>query len=375
MWRSLVMVMTVGAGCGTPASFQSVFPLEEWEALAPIHTDDTNITILLLGDHGCEGGAACSGGEGDLLTVAESARELCQREGCDLGILLGGQFLPGAVHGNTSVDDVKHKRWETSFQEPLGGFLATEDFKFWAVFGEDDYAHGNRLQTQVQYSIADAQNSGGLWLLPDRTYRLPRLPEWLHIEMVDSQVMTCGWDAGAGVDQLAVVGEAFAESESIWKIAVGHHPGLSIGAHRQRAIDKRKGGKVKGDLDEARDACRMRTAGRVWAESGMNIMVSAHERDQQLLYGLGWMQVISGTASMAVDDIDDEALKQEGVGFGATGRGFAILSLTATHATVEFYDHLGNSLGEVSHAPEDFEDIPQYKDDLECTEIGSDCPT
>ena len=358
------------AACSMGLEYQSVFPDETWPTLAHSHVDDTKISVLVIGGPGCTSGGDCNG---DHERVAASAYDLCQREGCDFGLFLGDHFVPGTANGNTNVDTVKHRRWETMFEEHYRAFGALQDFQFWGAFGEHDYSHGNRLQTQVQYSVAEDYNSDGLWLLPDRHYGIPNLPEFVQIEMVDTVVITCGWEGAAGVDQVESIASAFADSPAVWRIVAGHHPAMSIGDRTDRAIDKRPGGKVKPDLDEARDVCRMRDAANQWRQGGMNLLLSAHEHNQQILEAKGYVQVISGSASQVADDIDDDERAQAGVVDAHARAGFAIVTLTATNATVELYGDGGSQLSSATWTAEEVEALEAYRDALVCDEVAVDC--
>ena len=68
-----------------------------------IKPNENEIKILFLGDIG-------SGSE-DQIRVARSSAQICERNGCDLAILLGDNFMP------YGVNSVKDPQFKTKFEE------------------------------------------------------------------------------------------------------------------------------------------------------------------------------------------------------------------------------------------------------------------
>ena len=140
--------------------------------------------------------------------------------GCELGLLLGDNFYPlGDGFSRAKVRSADDPRWETTVHSPYADFPS--DFRFWAMLGNHDLTDGNHPQAQIDHTDNDA-NTGQIWMMPDRNYDAPKLPEWLQLRVIDSNLLAYervadgARDAGED-DQLDLTTQSLAEASATWK--------------------------------------------------------------------------------------------------------------------------------------------------------------
>jgi hypothetical protein len=118
------------------------------------------------------------------------------------------------------VDD---EQFQTKFEEPY----ADLDFPFYVVLGNHDYGELSLLESKAEYEVAYTDYSDK-WTLPDRYYSF-EVENVLFVGLDTNQIMLEAlWgDSGQGewLDSLV------AGSSAEWKLAYGHHPYRSNGAH------------------------------------------------------------------------------------------------------------------------------------------------
>lgn len=99
-----------------------------------------SVRFFAMGDQGT--------GDPDQGNVARAVFELCQRSGCDFGLLLGDNFYP------SGVESTSDPQWQAKFEKPYADLLAA-GIPFYAVLGNHDTDEGRdwgRADHQVAYS-------------------------------------------------------------------------------------------------------------------------------------------------------------------------------------------------------------------------------
>ncbi|GAA5436575.1 metallophosphoesterase [Deinococcus aquaticus] len=182
------------------------------------------LRVLVMGDQGT--------GTDVQRRVAAAMREVCAREGCDLGVGLGDNFYPA---GPREVHSPLFRERFADLYGPLGVpflmVLGNHD-ESWLVGGDGADARG--AEVQVAYSRLNAQ-----WVMPGRSYRAPvgALAEFFAVDTTPLAAYLPGlrpaerpggaWDAA----QRAWLAGAVRGSGARWRLVLGHHPLFSNGKH------------------------------------------------------------------------------------------------------------------------------------------------
>lgn len=182
------------------------------------------LRVLVMGDQGT--------GTDVQRRVAAAMREVCVREGCDLGVGLGDNFYPS---GPREVNSPLFRERFADVYGPLGvPFLMVpgNHDESWLVGGDGADARG--AEVQVAYSRLNAQ-----WVMPGRSYRAPvgALAEFFAVDTAPLAAYLPGlrpaerpggaWDAA----QRAWLAGAVRGSGARWRLGLGHHPLFSNGKH------------------------------------------------------------------------------------------------------------------------------------------------
>jgi tartrate-resistant acid phosphatase type 5 len=147
--------------------------------------------------------------------VADVIEQVCAQRGCEFALYLGDNFYDEGVD---AVDDVQFK---DKFEEPY----ADIDFPFYVVMGNHDYGLVSFLWYKADFEI-EYTNYSDKWVMLDRWYDLEIGPA--HFFGLDTTRLMWNHDYD---EQRAWLDAAIAGSEAPWKLAFGHHPYLSNGAH------------------------------------------------------------------------------------------------------------------------------------------------
>lgn len=264
------------------------------------------LSLVAFGDQGT--------GDAAQLKVAEAVGSFCAAEGCDAGLLLGDNFYPSGV---TSVNDAQ---WETKFVAMYGGL----GFPFYATLGNHDYDDGDfaRGRYQVQYGQLDPR-----WIMPGEYYAADPPPVLLLA--LGTQRILYGLDAAA---QAAEFVKAMETSSAPWRIAFGHHPYLSDGAHGNAG----EYDGVPGGGDSVKAFFEDHLCGAV------DLFLAGHDHDLEVLDGppaCPGVFVVSGGGGAATRGLSDRngALSR----FGASVHGFAHLKITSTKVRLRMIDAEG----------------------------------
>jgi tartrate-resistant acid phosphatase type 5 len=156
------------------------------------------------------------GGEGndDQKAVAGVVKDVCAAQGCDFILYLGDNFY------NDGVSDVNDSQFETKFEVPY----ADLNYTFYVVLGNHDYGELSLLEYKADIEV-DYTNYSTKWHMPDRHYQWSA--EHVDFFALDTNELMI-WNRDTQYDWMSA---ALAASTSDWKIALGHHPYHSNGAH------------------------------------------------------------------------------------------------------------------------------------------------
>ncbi|GAQ22310.1 acid phosphatase [Deinococcus grandis] len=234
--------MGVTLGSCAPALTDPVVVPDVRASLPALPTE--RLRVLVMGDQGT--------GSEVQRRVAAAMREVCAREGCDLGVALGDNFYPA---GPKDVSSPLFRERFADVYGPLGfPFLVVpgNHDESWLVGGDGADARG--ADVQVAYSRVNGQ-----WVMPARTYRAPvgTLAEFFGVDTAPLAAYLPGlrpaerpggaWDQA----QRAWLSGAVRGSGARWRLVLGHHPLFSNGKHGNAgAYDRfpfefQKGGAVR----------------------------------------------------------------------------------------------------------------------------------
>jgi hypothetical protein len=185
------------------------------------------------------------GGEGNdnQYAVADIVEQVCaDKGGCEFALYLGDNFYDEGVE---AVDDTQ---FMTKFEEPY----ADLGFPFYVVFGNHDYGLISNQWYKAEFEI-EYTNYSDKWTLPDKWYEADLGP--VHLFGLDTTRLM--WDHETNQQQ-NWFNQAVDSSDAPWKIAFGHHPYVSNGAHGNAGNyeglpfpDFVAGGTVKDFMDES----------------------------------------------------------------------------------------------------------------------------
>ncbi len=156
--------------------------------------------------------------------TATAALEVCRVRGCDFVVQLGDNIYE---MGAESAND---PQFESKFEEPYRDFT----IPFWVALGNHDSSltpHGDglsaqRAEAEVDYHYRPDRPSEK-WRMPHRYYAFQEG----HVAFfaLDTNAVNAGRET-AGV-QAAWLDASIPRANATWKIAFGHHPIRSNGAH------------------------------------------------------------------------------------------------------------------------------------------------
>lgn len=269
------------------------------------------LEVLAFGDSG-----SCNEDEIDTCIqniVARSMKKVCDRAGCDLGILLGDNIY------ENSIDIEEGGAWDFKFEyhyEPL-------NFKIYASLGNHDILGKNDSDKQIKINAQiQHQNYSNTWMMPDEYYSFRRNDvEFFSINSNNFNRKQYNW-----------LRSKLKNSTAKWKVVFGHHPIRTNGFHKNDA-----------DLKE------------LVAEllplicSYADMYVSGHDHDLQLLKSdCDIPLIISGAAGKSrTTDTSPDAPRRiwsKGKEGFEEHFGFARILFDNSTFTVRFYDENGDHL-------------------------------
>ena len=161
-------------------------------------------------------GDAGEGNQGQF-NVAAAVESVCaDAGGCEFVLYLGDNFYSDGVG---SVDD---DQFSTKFELPY----ADLDMPFYVVMGNHDYGLLGISWAKVDYEV-EYTNYSDKWTMPSKWYTVDAYDEVAFFMMDTARLM---WNYETGAQQ-SWLDQAIAGNDKRWKIAVGHHPYFSNGAH------------------------------------------------------------------------------------------------------------------------------------------------
>jgi tartrate-resistant acid phosphatase type 5 len=158
-------------------------------------------------------------GEGNAgqYNVAAAIEQICaDKGGCEFVLYLGDNFY------NDGVSSVNDDQFQTKFEMPY----ADLDMPFWVVMGNHDYGELSFLWDKLEYEVEYTSYSDK-WTMPDKWYTVDQYPN-VDIFAMDTTRLMWNHETNA---QRTWLDTEIAASNAPWKIAIGHHPYLSNGAH------------------------------------------------------------------------------------------------------------------------------------------------
>lgn len=270
------------------------------------------------------------GGEGNAtqFKVADVAKTLCESKGgCAFALYLGDNIYNSGASG---TDDLQ---FQTKFEQPY----ALLPFRFYVVLGNHDYG-GNgagfeiwKAEAQVGYTDHSTK-----WTMPSQYYSFktpadagPENGPAATFFGLDTNAIMYSGDS----EQKTWLDGQVAGAAGGWKIAYGHHPYVSNGAHGNAGeyegipgIPIVSGGNVKKFFDAS-------ICGKI------DVYLSGHDHNRQWLQPkCGVEFIVSGTAAK------ETALKPKGTPtFFEQDKtaGLLLVELTATTFKGTFYDEDG----------------------------------
>lgn len=166
-------------------------------------TPNRELRILVFGDNGT--------GDGNQKKVASAMQKFCEKNGCDLALMLGDNIHPQGVQ---SVED---PQFITKFEIPYEGLC----IPFFAVLGEHDWGRKDEMynwKAQIEYSQRSSR-----WRMPGDVYALT-VGE-VKLLALNTNVLD---GSKAQVDWLK---KELENSTARWNLVMGHKPIHSYGYH------------------------------------------------------------------------------------------------------------------------------------------------
>ena len=303
MVRACVAV-ALGGGVGTSLVSQHVLATTD-------HHAKRALTVLVFGDGGT--------GESDQRTVAGAMGSFCRTgpHRCDFGLVLGDLIYGEGVRSATDP------RFATQFEIPYDTLGALE---LWMVAGNHDHGTRGSVEHQVAYSQASRR-----WRMPASHYAIPKLPAWLHIYALDTEILRQFRDPrasskkiAAGRAMLAGARRALCGKEG-WRILIGHHPVYSSGPHvtgeDALGVSRSMQSALKGVIDDCE----------------VQLYLAGHEHHQELVQVGRFLQVVQGAGGAAIRPTRDRDPALVGSRWVAETHGFASIEFTASQLTLTYF--------------------------------------
>ncbi|UBV43203.1 metallophosphoesterase [Deinococcus taeanensis] len=218
----LGVVLLAGLAACAPATSRAVTGPDVQATLPALPTE--HLRVLVMGDQGT--------GTEVQRRVAAAMRQVCAREGCDLGVGLGDNIYPAGPRDPGSP--LLRERFADVYG-PLGVpflMIPGNHDESWQVGG--DGADPRGAEAQVAYGHLNPQ-----WVMPARTYRaaVGALVEFFAVDTAPLAAYVPGvrpeerpggaWDTA----QRTWLAGAVRGSGARWRLVLGHHPLFSNGRH------------------------------------------------------------------------------------------------------------------------------------------------
>jgi tartrate-resistant acid phosphatase type 5 len=279
---------------------------------------DVLLRFIAIGDAG-------EGNTGQYNVAAAIEAVCADKGGCEFVLYLGDNFY------NDGVSSVTDDQFQTKFELPYADLT----MPFWIVMGNHDYGELSLAWEKLAYEV-EYSNYSDKWTMPAKWYVVDEYPNVDFFAMDTTRLM---WNHETNA-QRTWLNNAIAASNAPWKIALGHHPYYSNGAHGNAGNyeglpwpPQAAGTTVKSVMDES-------LCGKV------DLYLAGHDHNRQWPQGTcGNNQktthfIVSGAGSKRT------AFKYHGGGNAVyweddTQPGFLLLELTTTQLYTAFYDQYG----------------------------------
>ena len=257
--------------------------------------------------------------------VGQEIARVCRQQGCDLGMMLGDNFYIGLFRLGPRESDSRH--FDSVFYRPLAGLGDGSDV--WPILGNHGYK--GCPQAQIDHTYLGPRPGKPDWLMPAHAYAIPKLPAWLHIYAIDTEfVLDSKHFPGSEQEHtrardrhLEGIEQALGGKQG-WRILVGHHPLYTTGHHAE---------------DDELEVLRRLLEPRI-AELGVQLYLSGHDHDQELLRKGSLIQVVQGSGSrlrsQEIEPPDPIPGDATSVGFWKR-RGFAIATFERDSLELEYF--------------------------------------
>lgn len=176
------------------------------QPLSDATANKTTLRFIALGDTG-EGNAA-------QYAVAAAIKAWCATAGCDFVVLLGDNIY----------DDGPQKLDDDQFQSKIVKPYENVDLPFYLIMGNHDYGKIIPDAEKVKYYL-DFSKKFPKFQFPSNYFHHVQGPA--HLLMMDTHEVFIG----QGATQTGYWGPVIQNSLAAWRIAFGHHPYYSNGAH------------------------------------------------------------------------------------------------------------------------------------------------
>lgn len=260
----------------------------------------SEVRFIAIGDSG-------SGGLIQHRVAWAMSKAIKAKQGIDFVALLGDNFY------NRGVSSVNDLQWQYKFEGVYRGSYL-DALPFYAVLGNHDYEGDARAQ--IDYT--NVEGASRRWRMSEAQYAkdfgsLDRGRPLLRMVFLD----TNGGASALSKQAEFLLREMNRGPQPIWRIAVGHHPVRSMGAHGNTSALVSK---LLPTLKQAQ----------------VDLYISGHDHNLQLLAKRDEpAYLISGGGGKSVYPLNTQ---ERSLLFGKESFGFALVEANAHRLAIDFYD-------------------------------------
>lgn len=187
------------------------------------------------------------------------------------------------------------------------------------VLGNHDFCGGADPEAQVR-----ATGIVPNWIFPARQY----VARGSVADFVFIDTSPFIWGGPSPADEIR---DAFASSDAVWRVVVGHHPILSSGYHGYFPRD---------------EVAKMRTLTPFLRDAGVNLYICGHDHHMELVRGTSMLHLVSGAGSDPIPPIKLRARTIFPPEIRFERIGFAVVEITKREIRVRMYDGEGRARSE-----------------------------
>jgi len=274
------------------------------------------IVYAILGDAGT--------GDHDQYKVAKSLTKHIKENNIQFVVGLGDNIY------EKGCKSIKDKQFQEKFEIPYKKI--PNDIIFYQILGNHDYGNYSSFfyescaYTQIEYGLMSQENNMK-WYLPHNYYKITKKKNGNTMDFffIDTNIDLMPKELVR--KQLREINKLIKESESDWKVLVGHHTFRSVAGH----------GNANNVLE---------TYLKKLMQNGIDIYCCGHDHNKQLIeYDLNNRKIIClvcGTGGKTYDHIlnleNVEKDEDSELIWHAETLGFATMHCTPTKLKIEFYN-------------------------------------